>query len=205
MIEPRTKSGFRDAHFLAYTALLIAVGVLLPMIFHQMGIAGKVFLPMHFPVIIAGFLFGPLSGVLVGCFSPVLSFLLTGMPPFPTVLAMVPELMTYGAVSGWLYRGVRASVCISWLSAMVGRLIGRQPEAIWRWASVYVSLLSTMIAGRIVYGLALWPMIPIMGFDPGSQKTIFGLVIFGVATGLPGIIGQLVLIPLLVRGIRRAR
>ena len=46
------RSGFRNAHFLAYTALLIAVGVLLPMIFHQLGIAGKVFLPMHFPVII---------------------------------------------------------------------------------------------------------------------------------------------------------
>ncbi|RKY70366.1 MAG: ECF transporter S component, partial [Candidatus Latescibacterota bacterium] len=51
------------------------------MIFHQFGIAGKVFLPMHFPVIVAGLLFGPFSGLLVGLFSPVLSFLLTGMPP----------------------------------------------------------------------------------------------------------------------------
>ncbi len=174
MIEARSKSGFRDAHFLAYTALLIAVGVLLPMIFHQIGIAGKIFLPMHFPVIIAGFLFGPLSGVLVGFFSPVLSFLLTGMPPFPTVLAMVPELMVYGAVSGWLHKRLKLNV--------------------------WIALPLAIVAGRVVYGLAWWPMFHILNLP----VTPLVAVTIGVTTGSPGIIGQLVLIPLLVRGIKRA-
>jgi predicted membrane protein len=174
MIEARTKSGFRDAHFLAYTALLIAVGVLLPMIFHQIGIAGKIFLPMHFPVIIAGFLLGPLSGLLVGCFSPVLSFLLTGMPPFPLVLAMVPELMAYGAVSGWLHERLKLNV--------------------------WIALPVAIVAGRVALGLAWWAMFQIL--DLPVPPVVF--VIGGLVTGSPGIIGQLVLIPLLVRGIKRA-
>ena len=174
MIEARTKSGFRDAHFLAYTALLIALGVLLPMIFHQIGIAGKVFLPMHFPVIIAGFLLGPLSGVLVGFFSPALSFLLTGMPPFPLVLAMVPELMTYGTVSGWLHERLELDV--------------------------WIALPVAIVTGRVVLGLAWWVLFHILELPVPPVVFVIG----GLVTGLPGIIGQLVLIPLLVRGIKRA-
>ena len=174
MIEARTKSGFRGAYFLAHTALLIAVGVLLPVIFHQVGIAGKVFLPMHFPVIIGGLLFGPLCGLSVGFFSPVFSFLLTGMPPFPLVLAMVPELMAYGIVSGWLH--------------------GRFNITVW------IALPLAIVAGRVALGLAWWAMFHIL--DLPVPAVVF--VTTGLVTGLPGIIGQLVLIPLLVRGIKRA-
>ncbi len=171
--QPMLTKRTHATHFWVYTALLIALGVLVPMLFHQFGIAGKVFLPMHFPVIIAGFLFGPFSGLLVGFFSPVLSFLLTGMPPFPTVLMMVPELITYGAMSGWLYTRFKINV--------------------------WIALPAVIVAGRIVYGLAWWPMVHILGFHPGSQKTISGLVILGITIGLPGIISQLVLIPLFIK------
>lgn len=180
MIGARTKrtntvrSGFRNAHFLAYTALLIAVGVLLPVIFHQVGIAGKVFLPMHFPVIIGGLLFGPLCGLVVGFFSPVLSFLLTGMPPFPLVLAMVPELMTYGTVSGWLHERFKITV--------------------------WIALPLAIVAGRVVLGLAWWAMSHILELSIAPVA----FVMTGLVTGLPGIVGQLVLIPVLVRGIKRA-
>lgn len=173
-MRDETKSGFRDAHFLAYTALLIAVGVLLPVIFHQLGIAGKVFLPMHFPVILGGLLFGPLCGLLVGLFSPVFGFLLTGMPPFPLVLAMVPELMTYGMVSGWLH--------------------GRLKVTVW------IALPAAIVSGRVVLGLAWWAMFHILDLPVPPVVFVMG----GLVTGLPGIVGQLVLIPLLVRGIKRA-
>ncbi|MFH1006102.1 MAG: ECF transporter S component [Candidatus Latescibacterota bacterium] len=174
MIETRTKSGFRDTRFLSVTALLIAIGVLLPMIFHQFGIAGKVFGPMPFPVIIAGLLLGPLSGALVGLLSPALSFLLTGMPPFPLVLAMVPELMAYGAVSGWLHRRLKINI--------------------------WIALPGAILSGRIVLGLAWWVLFQVLDLPVSPLVFVAG----GLAVGLPGIIGQILLIPLIVRGIRRA-
>ena len=165
MLRNRT----HPTHFWVYTALLIALGVLVPLLFHQFGIAGKVFLPMHFPVLIGGLLFGPFSGVLVGLFSPVLSFLLTGMPPFPTVLMMVPELMTYGAISGWLHMRFKINV--------------------------WIALPAAIVAGRIVYGLAWWAMFHILNLPVTPLLAVVG----GVTIGLPGIISQLVLIPLFIK------
>ena len=61
-------------------AVLLALGILLPMFFHLFGAGGPVFLPMHLPVLLAGFLLGPLYGALIGLLSPLLSFLFTQMP-----------------------------------------------------------------------------------------------------------------------------
>jgi len=163
--ENRTDS----THFWVYTALLIALGVLVPMIFHQFGVAGKVFLPMHFPVIVAGLLFGPFSGLLVGLFSPVLSFLLTGMPPFPTVVVMVPELVTYGAVIGWLYQK--------------------------RGLNIWIALVSSMVAGRLSLALAWWAVARLLSLSVSPLAFVVG----GIVTGVPGIVGQLIFIPLLIK------
>ena len=51
------------------------------MLFHLAGGMGVVFLPMHLPVLLAGFFLGPRFGLLVGIITPLLSSLLTGMPP----------------------------------------------------------------------------------------------------------------------------
>lgn len=42
---------------LVMSALFVALGILIPMIFHSMGL-GKAFLPMHIPVLLAGFILG---------------------------------------------------------------------------------------------------------------------------------------------------
>ncbi len=110
-------------------AVLIAAGVLLPMLFHAVGGAGSIFLPMHIPVLMAGLLLGPATGAIVGVLTPVCSALLTGMPPlFPTLLVMIPELAAYG-----------------WLS---GRL---RPEK-----GLLFAMLAAMLAGRLVAGLMVW-------------------------------------------------
>ena len=159
--------------FIAYTALLVAAGVLLPMLFHQVGVAGPVFLPMHFPVILGGLLFGPLCGLAVGFFSPVLSTLTTGMPPAAAALVMVPEMMTYGVVCGWVRFG-----------------LAKPP---------WVALLVAMIAGRAVMGLAVWVLIPLVNLHAGPWAFVVG----AVGTGLPGIAAQAVLIPVLIRRLER--
>src|SRR5512145_658584 len=75
--------GARDSatRFIAFSALFLALAILLPIGFHAFGLGGRVFLPMHIPVLLAGFLTGPLSGMLVGLLAPGASHLLTGMPP----------------------------------------------------------------------------------------------------------------------------
>ena len=70
-------------------ALCLALGLLLPSMFHMIG-AGTVFLPMHIPVLLCGMLCGGAYGAAVGAIVPLLSSLLTGMPPiFPVAPAMM--------------------------------------------------------------------------------------------------------------------
>ncbi len=111
---------------LVLTALFIALGLVFPSLFHVFG-AGTVFLPMHIPVLLCGFVCGPLFGAVCGLIVPLLSSLTTGMPVFfPTGVAMMAELCTYGALTGLFYK---------------------------RW-NVYFSLIGAMLGGRVVSGIA---------------------------------------------------
>ena len=87
---------------LTTTGLLLAVGLLLPMVFHSLFGAegGKMFLPMHYAVLLGGLLLGPVAGAFLGIATPVLSTLMTGMPPVAILPPMVVELAVYGLVAG---------------------------------------------------------------------------------------------------------
>ena len=65
---------------LVLTAFCIALCIVLPMAFHAIG-AGATFLPMHIPVLLCGLLCGWPFGAACGLIGPLLSSLLTGMPP----------------------------------------------------------------------------------------------------------------------------
>ena len=104
------------------TSLYIALSVLLPITFHQFGLGGRIWLPMHIPALLAGFLVGPLSGLIVGAVGPGLSHLLTSMPPLYAVPLMSMELMMYGLVAGVCYNRLRINVGLKLLLPMV---IGR--------------------------------------------------------------------------------
>ena len=84
------------------TALLLALGVMLPLVFHAFPLGGRIFLPMHIPTFIAGLVLGPLAGLIVGAGSPILSALITGRPTVPYMIPMLFELATYGLVAGLL-------------------------------------------------------------------------------------------------------
>lgn len=84
------------------TALFITMGVIFPILFHQVALSGRIFLPMHIPVFLAGIFVGPVGGLIVGLVCPGLSFLLTGMPPPYAV-----PLMSLGAGGLWsLHRDI---------------------------------------------------------------------------------------------------
>jgi cell shape-determining protein MreD len=95
---------------------------------------------------------------------------------FPTAICMAFEMATYGLVAGLLYKVL--------------------PNKKW---SVYVSLISSMVIGRIVWGIA---MLVCMGFDTNK----FGFTAFlsgAVTSAIPGIILQIVVIPVLVFTLRK--
>jgi len=92
-----------------------ALGLLLPIGFHALGWGGKAFLPMHLPIVAAGFLVSPATAVSLGIVVPLLSGALTGMPPLapPLALLMAGELAVKAGVASVLYRTLRAPM---WLA-----------------------------------------------------------------------------------------
>lgn len=157
-----------------YGGLLVAIGVILPQLFHVFGqSAGQMFLPMHIPVLLAGLILGPYYAIGVAIITPILSMLITAMPPVPMIYFMLFELVAYAVVSGLLSKKF----------------------------NVYITLIITLICGRIVYGLALVAAVSLFGmtFKFATTTAFFT----GILTGLPGIAIQLVFIPLIMYALKK--
>ena len=163
---------------LTYAALYLAIAMVLPFITGQIPEIGSALCPMHIPALLCGFMCGWPYGLAVGFIAPLLRSLLFGMPVmFPGAVAMAFELAVYGAVSGWLYR-------------VFPRVKGR----------IYIVLIIAMIAGRIVWGTV---RVMLAGLS-GSTFTWALFLAGAIANAIPGIILQLVLIPILVIAMERA-
>lgn len=163
---------------LVFAALCVALGVVLPQAFHAVPNAGNVLLPMHIPVLLCGLTCGWSWGLACGVLTPLLSHLLTGMPPAAYLPAMLCELAAYGLISGALSRLVRT---------------GR------RGVDLYVQLIAAMLIGRAVYG-AMNALV----FRAGAYSMeIFLTAAF--VTALPGILIQLAVLPGLVLALEKAR
>lgn len=173
--KPPSKHALTRTQRITWTALFLALALVLPIGFHAFGIGGRVFLPMHLPVLLAGLLAGPLSGLVVGLLSPSLSHLMTGMPPTYAVPLMSMELSIYGLVAGLAYHKLRLNVVLS--------------------------LIIAMVLGRLIFGLGLFVLGRFM--DLPYTAAVFFSSSGAIASGLPGIVVQLVLIPLIVVAIRR--
>jgi uncharacterized membrane protein len=86
---------------IAIQVLLIAVAAfILPAAAHAAGLPVRAFLPMHWPVLLAGLVYGWRSGLIVGISAPLVSYLFSGMPPVHILPAMMIELSAYGIVAG---------------------------------------------------------------------------------------------------------
>ena len=152
--------------------MFLALAYVMPFLTGQIPEIGARLCPLHIPVLLCGFICGWQWGLVVGFVAPLLRSLILGMPPlFPTAVCMAFELAAYAFIAG-----------------MMHRTLPRKKTYI------YCSLLISMIVGRIVWGIA---MLVCCGID-GSEFT-FGAFIAGAFTNaIPGIIVQIVLIPILV-------
>lgn len=161
-----------------FTSLCIALGIVLSYFIHLFGspALGSILLPMHIPVLICGFVCGISYGVISGLLTPVLSFLLIGSPPiFPIGVSMMFELAAYGFLVAWLYR------------VMKGKII--------------VPLIIAMLGGRLIMGIVNIILFQFLQEPYGIALFISGAFV----TAFPGIFIQLILIPIIVQSLRKAR
>lgn len=172
-----TKAKLRLRRLVA-SAICLALALVLPFLTGQLQQIGNMLCPMHIPVLLCGMLCGWPWGMAVGFIAPLLRFLLFGMPPlYPIGLGMAFELATYGFSAGLCYK-----------------LLPKKP------GYTYAALLCGMIDGRIVWGLARY----IMAGLSGSEFPFSAFLAGAVTNAIPGIILQLVLIPILVLALKKA-
>ena len=156
-------------------AMLLSVGIVLPLFTSQIKEIGDSLLPMHIPVMLCGLICGGNYGFITGLMLPFVRSMIFGMPPmYPNAVWMALELASYGIVIGITYKKSK---------------------------KVLLSLVLAMLSGRIVWGVAKAVLL-------GLGRKPFGVMAFisgGFIDAFPGIIIQLILIPLVMRAVEKRR
>ena len=175
-MNAKTRSATRD---LVLAALFLALAFVLPMITGHVPQVGNMLCPMHFPILLCGFVLGGPWGLAVGFIAPLVRSVLFGMPPmFPIAIAMAFELAAYGLVSGVLWHKVKHTVPM-----------------------MYASLVTAMVAGRLVWGTVRFVLAGLTGSSFPFSAFLSGALL----TAVPGIVAQLVLIPLILVALQKAK
>ena len=127
---------------LVLSGLFLAIGLVLPFLTGQIPEIGNMISPMHFPVLLCGFICGAPYGALVGLIL------------YPVGLAMAFEMATYGLVSGLVYSRVQHNIKGIYLSLVPAMVVGR---IVWGIAQVILMGLSggsftfqAFIAGALI-------------------------------------------------------
>ncbi|MBR2590651.1 MAG: ECF transporter S component [Clostridia bacterium] len=161
---------------LTLSAMFLAIGLVLPFITGQIPQIGKMLCPMHIPILLCAFFCGPQYAGVIGAICPLMRSVMFGMPVlYPSAVGMAFELMSYGVICGLL-------------AAKLGK------DKLWK---IYTALITAMLGGRLVWGLA---QIVLLGIK-GEHFTFAAFLAGGFVNAFPGIILQLILIPVLVRAI----
>ena len=167
--------------------LAVVAAVALPQLFHLLGMVsnsgsapGETFLPMHFAIFLVGYFAGPVAGLIAGAVSPALSFALTSaagsaMPGAAMLPYMIIELAIYGLTTGLFAKFCKVKM------------------------PVIASLLAAQVAGRAVRALCI-----VIGFYALGSVINPAIIWESIRVGLPGLVLQWVLIPLIVFRVERA-
>ncbi len=119
---------------------------------------------------LCGLICGKKYGLTVGAIAPIMRSMMFSMPPmFPTAITMAFELATYGFVIGWLFNRSKWH-CLK---------------------SLYRSLFTAMLAGRLVWGVVSAVILGVWGEGFGFAAFLAG----AFTKALPGIVLQILLIP----------
>ena len=122
---------------------------------------------------------GNMLWLAVGFVAPLLRSVLFGMPPmFPIAVSMAFELAAYGLVSGLVWRRVKHTLPM-----------------------MYAALVTAMVAGRLVWGAVRFVLAGLTGSSFPFSAFLSGALL----TAVPGIIAQLILIPLILTALQKAK
>jgi len=164
---------------LTLSAMFLAIGLVLPLLFGQIPEIGQRLLAMHIPVLLCGLICGKKFGLAVGFILPLLRFAIFGIPVIvPMGVSMAFELATYGFIIGWIYHSSKWQ-CI---------------------LTLFRSMIIAMLAGRVVWGVA---MMTVMGISGSGTFTWSFFIAGAFINAIPGIILQLVLIPTIMITLKR--
>lgn len=161
---------------ITFSALFLALALLLPFLTGQIPQIGALLSPMHIPAFLCGYVCGPIWGAVVGLVSPLMRCVIFHMPPVMVALPMAVELAAYGAIAGVLYKIL-------------------PKKAIW----LYSSLGTSMLGGRVIYSAVKMAMLGLSG-EAFTPWLIFADTVTGTWAG---IIVQFIVIPPLVMVIDR--
>lgn len=166
---------------ITFAGMFLALALVLPFITGQIPQIGNALSPMHIPVLLCGFICGWPYGLVLGFIAPPLRYVLFGMPPiFPTGVTMAFELAVYGLAAGLFYKILPKKV-----------------------HNIYVTLILSMLIGRLAGGIVKFIIVTF--FAPDIP---FGLAIFWTdyfVKAVPGIILHIVLIPVTVMALKKAK
>ncbi|MBR1407669.1 MAG: ECF transporter S component [Clostridia bacterium] len=179
----------RSLSRMVVSALLLALGMVLPFLTGQIQVIGRIISPLHIPALICGLTCGWQWGLALGVVLPLLRGLTLGMPPFPVVaLPMAFELGGYGLLTGLLY------------PFLLKKLKGNS-----HLPAMLCALVLAMIGGRIIGGAgkALLLTLGLIGSSSPYTFAVFFSSYF-VSTA-PGALIHLVLVPAVVTALERAK
>ncbi|MGN0468311.1 MAG: ECF transporter S component [Acutalibacteraceae bacterium] len=181
MQKSTEKASVFSVRTITVSAIVCALSIVFPQLFHIIGgnAMGNMFLPMHLPVIIGGFLLNPSAAMICGILSPLLSFFISGMPPFPRLIFMMFELGAYGFISSFSAQKLRLPV--------------------------FLNLPLTWLGGRLIYFVSAVFALNVLNLEIQGMSSAWAAVWTAITTGFPGIILQAVTVPILVAALKKAR
>ncbi len=163
---------------LVYSAMFLAMALLLPFLTGQMQSFGASLCPMHIPVLLCGFICGGPCGAAVGFAAPLMRHFIFGMPLLWSAIPMAFELAVYGLCAGLLYSLLPKKAVFT-----------------------YITLISSMLAGRVIWGAVSFLL-------AGLRETSFSFTAFWLtafAQSVPGMVLQIILVPIIVLALKRAK
>jgi len=163
---------------LIISGICLALCMVLPLLTMQIQPFGAALAPMHIPVLLCGFICGGRNAALVGATAPLLRFMIFGMPPImPMGIAMAFELAVYG-------------IAVGILNSLFPKKSG----------FIYVTLILSMLLGRIVWGTAMWRISGTVADVPFSWEAFMS---GAFVDALPGIVLHIAIIPPVVMAVNK--
>ncbi len=163
---------------LVYSAMFLAIALLLPFLTGQIQTFGAMLCPMHIPVLLCGFICNWKYGAAVGFTAPLMRHFIFHMPTLWSAIPMAFELMVYGLCAGLIYKLLPKKTVYT-----------------------YITLICSMAVGRLCWGAVSFII-------AGIRHTDFSFSVFwltAVAQSVPGMILQIILVPVIVLALKRAK